>query len=79
MRLFVWFFRYDLAELYLKLKNHEKAEKVIRQALQYSLKSGIVFPQLSDLSALAQATQNIDILTKNSPPLFAICWYIYLN
>ena len=26
--------RYDLAELYLKLKNYEKAEKVIKMAIQ---------------------------------------------
>ena len=32
--------RYDLAELYLKLKNYEKAEKVIRQAINFAVKSG---------------------------------------
>ena len=26
--------RYDLAELYMKLKNYEKAEKVIRTAME---------------------------------------------
>ena len=27
-------FRYDLAELYLKLKNYDKADKVIKSALE---------------------------------------------
>jgi uncharacterized protein HemY len=27
-------YRYDLAELYMKLKNYEKAEKVIRTAME---------------------------------------------
>ena len=29
-----FFSRYDLAELYLKLKNYEKADKVIKAALE---------------------------------------------
>jgi len=42
------FLRYDLAELYLKLKSYEKAEKVIRQAINFAVKS------VSDLSSLME-------------------------
>ena len=36
-------FRYDLAELYLKLKNYDKADKVIKSALEQE--KGIVIKQ----------------------------------
>ena len=32
--------RYDLAELYMKMKNYEKAEKVIRTALEQQKGNG---------------------------------------
>ena len=35
--------RYDLAELYLKLKNCEKAEKVVKTALEQEKGEWIIF------------------------------------
>lgn len=37
----VSFVRYDLAELYLKLKNYEKSDKVIKSALEQE--KGVIF------------------------------------
>ena len=37
----VSFARYDLAELYLKLKNYEKSDKVIKSALEQE--KGVIF------------------------------------
>eukprot|EP00794_Sanderia_malayensis_P003381 gene3381-3871_t len=45
------FLRYDLAELYLKLKNYDKAERVVRQAVQQSIKSA------SDVTSLMDETK----------------------
>ena len=42
-------FRYDLAELYLKLKNYDKADKVIKSALEQE--KGIVIKQGTFLHA----------------------------
>ncbi|XP_065054055.1 tetratricopeptide repeat protein 21B-like isoform X1 [Rhopilema esculentum] len=52
------FLRYDLAELYLKLKNYDKAEKVTLQAISYAKKSA------SDVSSLISATKFKLLLAK---------------